>query len=493
MDEVQRAGLALERYETPATLAGALELLARHGARARLVAGATALLASWGRRRPPREEVLVDVTRIPGLSDVREGPDGTIHLGPLVTHAQVVRSELLVTKALPLAQACLEVGSPQVRARGTLAGALASGAPGGDPHPALAALGARVLLRSLRGERSVPAADLRPAGGVSLLPDEMIVDLALPPPEAAARRGLFVKLRARRGQSLAIANLAVVLDLSEDGRLAGARLVLGSVAPGPFLAAAASARLLGSRLEALGEGTIAEVARLAAEATAPRDDVHASAGYRREMVAVMTKRALRALREGAERSQWPARPVTLWGSARDGRSPTGAGSGAGHGAATPIRATVNGRRVEAPGATTQTLLEWLREAAGLTGTKSGCGEGVCGACTVQLDGVAVLACLVPAARAHGSEVRTVEGLARAAGPHPQQEAFVASGAVQCGFCTPGFLMAGASLLEGGGAPTRDEIEAAYAGNLCRCTGYHAIASAVRRAAAGDGAGGDRDV
>ena len=148
-----------------------------------------------------------------------------------------------------------------------------------------------------------------------------------------------------------------------------------------------------------------------------------------------------------------------------------------------IELTVNGERREADVWEGESLLFALRERLELPGSKNACEQGECGSCSVLLDGQLVCSCLVLAAQADGHEVVTVEGLAEEDGRlHPVQDAFVRAGAVQCGFCTPGLVVAAADLLQHNARPTDDEIREALSGNLCRCTGYQKILEAVRTAA-----------
>jgi aerobic-type carbon monoxide dehydrogenase small subunit (CoxS/CutS family) len=271
--------------------------------------------------------------------------------------------------------------------------------------------------------------------------------------------------------------VAVILSFDGD-RILRARITLGSVAPTIISTPVAEAYLADKTLT---NETIAEAARLAAAAPSPIDDVRAPAEYRAEMVRVLVLRALRALMNGDERKAWPAAPPLLWGN---DHSPAAAPplEATTHDDDQPIHTTINGQVTTLTGGNHKTLLRLLRENAHLIGTKEGCAEGECGACTVFLDGAAVMACMVPAPRANGAEIVTIEGLAHEGVLHPIQQAFVECGAVQCGYCTPGFLMAGAKLLEEIPHPTKEQIEQSITGNLCRCTGYYKIVEAFQKAA-----------
>jgi carbon-monoxide dehydrogenase small subunit len=147
-----------------------------------------------------------------------------------------------------------------------------------------------------------------------------------------------------------------------------------------------------------------------------------------------------------------------------------------------VSCVVNGKEIKTTVRADRLLVDFLREDLGLTGTKRGCGIGECGACTVILDGRIVASCLVPAASIEGATILTVEGLSDGEKLHVLQQAFIDHGAVQCGFCTPGMLLAAKALLDKNPAPTREEIRQAIAGNVCRCTGYTKIVDAVEAAA-----------
>jgi carbon-monoxide dehydrogenase medium subunit len=470
-------------YHTVASVDEAVALLAEQRERARVVAGATDIILEIERGVRKGIEMLVDITRVPGLDRILLTDSDWIRLGALVTHNHCVASKLVVERALPLAQACWEVGAPQIRNRATVAGNLITASPANDTITPLMALDAVVTLVSLRELRCVPLSEFYTGVRQTVMQaDELMLDIAFPALKAN-ERGMFIKLALRRAQAISVVNAAVVVEFDArngkaltDQPVARARIALGAVAPTIVRAPEAEEYLKGKRLT---PEAVARAGELAQQAARPIDDVRGSAAYRSEMVKIITQRALRAIASAEERGRLPERPVMLWGA--DAGRAANLEKPVVHADGEPIVTQINGRTHTIHGANDKTLLRMLREDAGLIGTKEGCAEGECGACTVFLDGAAVMSCMVPAPRAHGAQIVTVEGLASNGQLHPIQQAFIEEGAVQCGYCTPGFLMAGAKLLEEQPRPDKWEIEQAVTGNLCRCTGYYKIVAAFDRA------------
>jgi carbon-monoxide dehydrogenase medium subunit len=479
-------------YFCVSTVEEALQILAEQGEKARIVAGGTDLMLEMERGVRKGIETLVDVSRIPALDQIVLDEEDVFHLGPLVTHNHCVASKLLVERAFPLVQAAWEVGSPQIRNRGTVAGNLITASPANDTISPLMALEAKVVLRSLKGGRVVPLEEFYLGVRRTVMhPDEMLVDIRFPAMDGSAQakqRGTFIKLSLRQAQAISLVNAAMILTIREN-RVRKAVITLGAVAP-TILHATEAEGYLAEKV--LNEEIIEQAARLAMAAARPIDDVRGSADYRADMVRVCVSRGLRSIVQGQERSQFPSHPPLLRGRNNSHAAPLIPQSTR-HPQPSPIVTRINGKEYIFTTGHQKTLLRLLREDAGLTGTKEGCAEGECGACTVHLDGMAVVSCLVPAPRAHGAVIVTIEGLASLAPSpipqgegtklHPVQQAFIDEGAVQCGYCTPGFVMSAVKLLEENPHPRRAEIQQAISGNLCRCTGYYSIVAAIECAAA----------
>jgi carbon-monoxide dehydrogenase medium subunit len=456
-----------------------IQLLSNKGKSARIIAGATDLILEFEHGMHPGVDTIIDISRIPNLDQIFITDNEIIHLGPLVTHNHCVASSLIREKAYPLARACWEVGAPQIRNRGTVAGNLITASPANDTITALMALDAHVVLKSLKGERTIKLGDFY--NGVrktKMQPDEMMIDIWFKALQNN-QRGTFIKLALRRAQAISIVNIAIILTINES-IIESALITLGAVAPTIIHATNAETFLVGKNLD--GEEVISQAAILTMGAALPIDDIRASASYRREMVRILTMRGLKSLHTNIMKDDFPQEPVLLWGNHSSQSEIPKAWTQ--YSQSSPIQTMINGKEYSISNAHKKSLLRMLREDASLIGTKEGCAEGECGACTVFLDGKAVMACLVPAARAHGAEIITIEGLA-GNGPdqklHPVQDAFIQEGAVQCGYCSPGFLMSAAKLLEERPKPSLNEIQQAITGNLCRCTGYFKIITAIEKA------------
>ncbi|MHB8147366.1 MAG: FAD binding domain-containing protein [Vulcanimicrobiaceae bacterium] len=452
-----------KRYLQPGTLPEALGLLEQRDERTRIAAGGTDLLVELQRGGKPAD-TLLDITKIEGLRYVRvEGDE--IAIGGLATHNDILASPDCVAYALPLVQACAEVGAPQIRTRGTIAGNLLTASPANDTIAPLVALRASVTLRSRLGTRIVPIdAFFEGFRKTVVRPDEMLTEIRFKKLHDG-RRGLFLKLGLRRAQAISVIDVAFVVRFDGDV-VREADIALGALAPTVVHAESAQAYLRGKRLDA---PVREEAARRACADASPIDDLRGSAGYRATALAVFIADGLQRIAEHrcADGLQLP--PVLL----DTGEVPPAHAPFAG-----TIETVVNGRPMKIEGAQCKTLLDALRENAHLTGAKEGCAEGECGACTVWLDGRAVMSCLVPAPQAHGSAVTTIEGLAAGERLHPLQQAYIDRGAVQCGFCIPGMLMAGAKLLQEHPHPTLPQHQTAISGNICRCTGYRKILDAM---------------
>jgi len=465
-----------DTYYSVSAISDALELLNEHKSSARIVAGGTDLIIEMERGQRPSVNTIIDITRIAGLDQITLHGE-TIRLGPLVTHNHVVASDLIRSRALPLAQASWQVGAPQIRNRATIVGNLITASPANDTITPLIALGAEITLASVDGERTVPLSDFYSGFRQTILqPNEMVTAVGFPA-FADNERGVFMKLGLRRAQAISVVDAAVVIGFDENKTVSSARITLGSVAPTIIRVPVAEQALIGRALTA---DTITEVARLASLTPEPIDDVRGTAEYRTEMVKVLIARALRKLAQDEIETDIPDNPPMLWGD-NQATVKIGLSETIKHTSDIPIDTTINGQSVTVNTGQHKSLLHWLRDDAKLPGTKEGCAEGECGACTVFLDGAAVMACMVHAPRAHNADIITVEGLRQDDVLHPIQNAFIQESAVQCGYCTPGFLMSGAKLLEEIDSPNQEQINYSISGNLCRCTGYYKIVQAFQEA------------
>lgn len=459
-----------QTYHQVTTIDQALHLLHDHQANARIMAGGTDLLLELERGQR-HADVIIDITRLADLADITH-TNRKISIGGLVTHNQVVANADIIAHALPLAQASWEIGAPQIRNRATVVGNIITASPANDTITPLMALGASVSLASTSGIREIPLSQFYTGYRQTVMrPDELITHVHFPAMTNSSR-GIFIKLGLRKAQAIAVINVALILDFNPDDTIKDATITLGCVAPTIISLPQVAQSLIG---QSLTPDLIRQTALACASIPTPINDIRAPADYRTEMIGILVSRGLRAVMTNTQADNYPKNPAMLWGNSGDmslsqastisAENPT-------------IETTINGKTHTFTTGHDKTLLRFLREDAHLIGTKEGCAEGECGACTVFLDGAAVMSCMVGAPRAHHAKIVTVEGLADGENLHPIQSAFIEQGAVQCGYCTPGFIMSGAKLLDEHPTPTHDQILQSISGNLCRCTGYYAIINAI---------------
>jgi CO/xanthine dehydrogenase FAD-binding subunit len=275
-------------YLTPKTIAEALSLLSQYKERAKVIAGGTDVVPQLKRREIKAPQYIIDLKGIPGLDYIKYDEVGGLALGALATIHAVETSAIIQKKFSILFQAAQSMASPQVRNRGTIVGNICNAVPSADTATALLTLEAKLKLVSQQGERMVNIEDFFTAPNQTVLADEEIlqeIQISNLPPHA---KGIYLKLTPRRAMDLAIVGVAVVV-IAEDGFCNDIRIALGAVAPTPIRAKRAEGILKGQKFD---EQAIEKAAQTAAEESKPIDDHRASAEYRREMVKILTRRAI---------------------------------------------------------------------------------------------------------------------------------------------------------------------------------------------------------
>ncbi|KAF0112549.1 MAG: oxidoreductase [Chloroflexi bacterium] len=463
-----------EKYFIVNNLHDAVELYSKYTNSAKLISGGTDLLLEIERGLHPAVTEIIDISRIEGLDQITIDNKEYVHIGPLATHNHCFKSKIIQKYAACLFQACAQVGSPQIRNRGTIIGNVVTASPANDTISALMVLNAKIVLASNKGIREIEINDFY--SGVrktKMEPGEIVTEIYFKG-LSDNLKSVFYKHALRRAQAISVLNVSVVINII-DQEIFEARIAIGAVAPTVIRANKTEKYLLGKKIS---DNLFVEAGKIASEETSPITDIRSSANYRRKMVSVLVKRGLdqAAVSKKVEYQD----PVVLWGQNTSTYKPMQEKS-LEFDHTTKIEIEINGKTYEFINVHKKNLLDLIRENALLTGTKEGCGEGECGACTVFLDGIAVMGCLVPAARAHRTKVVTIEGITQNGQLHRVQDAFIQEGAIQCGYCSPGFVMSAVKLLEEKTSPSKDEIKQAITGNLCRCTGYYKILSAIEKA------------
>ena len=368
----------------------------------------------------------------------------------MVRQRDAADSPVVQARCPLLIEALTLIGHIQTRNRGTIGGSLSHLDPSAEIPAVFSALDAVLHVTSARGDRDVPIADwslgfMMP----NLEPDELLVGITVPCWPVG--HGYAFLEMARRHGDFALAGAGALMTLQDDGSIERVSVALTGVDTGPVRLTEAEAALVG-RMP--GETLFAD----------GRQSRGVGRRYRRcpctARLPAQTGGRLRAARPRTGASARPGRESVVMGEKRE------------------IQLTVNGQPVTREVEVRWTLVDFLRHELELTGTHVGCEHGVCGACTVLIDGRSARSCLTLAVQADGHEITTIEGLSPAEGLSPLQQAFADNHGLQCGYCTPGVLCTLTEFLETASDPSEAEIRIALSGNLCRCTGYQGMVDAV---------------
>lgn len=464
------------KYHIVATIDHALDILNNERENSRIIAGGTDLILELkqGVRHPI--ETLIDISRIPGLHNIWQDDENNIHVKAGATHNDCVASKLILEKALPLAQACYGIGSPQIRNIATVIGNLVTASPANDTICALMAMNAKLLIRSKAGNREISLADFYTGVRTTVLRSDEMIEEVIFKCISEKTVGVFNKYLLRKSHAISLVNTTAILTF-ENNKVTNASIALGAVAPTILRSLSAEEYLIGKELS---EKVIEKCATITQQSARPISDIRSSDTYRNRLVKLLTVSCLSSIWNKEYLNDPVYQPVLLRGinykPVNDSEENLFLDQDS------TIEVKVNNNQYSLKNEMGLTLLDLVREKAGLAGTKVGCGEGECGACTLFLDDMPVLSCLIPAAKAHQSKITTIEGVSENGKLNKIQRAFIDEGAVQCGYCTPGFIMSTIKLLEEIKNPSVKQIKSGLSGNLCRCTGYYRIISAVEKAA-----------
>ena len=460
-------------YYQPDSLKEAFSLMERQKDHARYIAGGTDIISRIN-QKAIRPDALISLRGIDALKRVNYN-DG-LSLGSMTLFRDMERDQFISLKYPALSHAVSVLANPQIRNVATVGGNLCNSAPSADCAPPLMVLEAIITLEGPGGEREVPIEEFFNGPGQNCMnPTEIMTHIKIP--SGADGAGMAFLKVGRVTQDIAIVNAAALLIM--DKRICRkCRLAVGAVAPTPLRLRKIERIVEG---EEIGPDLLDQIGGMAEQEVAPITDVRSSEAYRRLVSGVLVKRViLQALQDIENRSN-SFKSINISMPA-GGRKPGGIPNFKKSEIRRLIHFILNGHEVSAEVESYKMLLQVLRDTFQLTGTKEGCAQGECGACTVLVDGINVDSCLYPAFEIEGKSVTTIEGLVGEGNElHPIQVAFAENGGVQCGFCTPGMIISAKALLDEISNPSDEEIKRGISGNLCRCTGYVQIVDSIKKA------------